>query len=92
MLTALVEQILTTAQDIALHYPNAAVEPPATAVLDELTDGTPVPRLPDIADSAGRGVLIHWSAQSLTKLEDVYGPARAGSSRQRHHADCVGRS
>ncbi|MGH3777052.1 MAG: type IV secretory system conjugative DNA transfer family protein [Pseudonocardiaceae bacterium] len=78
LLTALVEHWLTTAQEMALDYPHRRVDPPVTTVLDELTNATPVPQLPDIvSDSAGRGVLIHWAAQSLAKLEDVYTPPRA---------------
>lgn len=78
LLTALVEYWLTTAQEMALDYPARRVDPPVTTVLDELTNATPVPQLPDIvSDSAGRGVLIHWAAQSLAKLEDVYTPPRA---------------
>ena len=78
LLTALVEYWLTTAQEMALDYPSRRVDPPVTTVLDELTNATPVPQLPDIiSDSAGRGVLIHWGAQSLAKLEDVYTPPRA---------------
>src|SRR5918998_5033338 len=78
LLTALVEYWLTTAQEMALEYPNHRVDPPVTTVLDELTNATPVPQLPDIvSDSAGRGVIIHWAAQSLAKLEDVYTPPRA---------------
>ncbi|MBE1493175.1 type IV secretory pathway TraG/TraD family ATPase VirD4 [Amycolatopsis lexingtonensis] len=74
VLTALVEQILTTAQDTALRCDRRRLEPPATAILDELFAGTPVPRLPAIiADSAGRGVLIHWSAQSRSQLDELYG-------------------
>lgn len=74
VLTALVEDILTTEQEMALTYPSRRLDPPATNVLDELYDATPVPRLPNIlADSAGRGVLIHWAAQSLAHLDDLYG-------------------
>ncbi|SEF36885.1 TraM recognition site of TraD and TraG [Amycolatopsis pretoriensis] len=74
VLTALVEQILTTAQDTALRRKRRRLEPPTTAILDELFAGTPVPRLPAIiADSAGRGVLIHWSAQSRSQLDELYG-------------------
>lgn len=74
VLTALVEQILTTAQDTALRCERRRLEPPTTAILDELFAGTPVPRLPAIiADSAGRGVLIHWSAQSRSQLDELYG-------------------
>lgn len=77
LLTALVEYWLTTAQDMALDYPHRRHDPPVTTVLDELTNATPVPQLPDIvSDSAGRGVLIHWATQSLAKLEDVYTPPR----------------
>ena len=68
----------TTVQDAALEYPTRRLDPPATAVLDELTNATPIPQLPDIiADSAGRGVLIHWAAQSAAQLEDTFTPTRA---------------
>lgn len=74
VLTALVEDILTTEQEKALAHPSRRLDPPATNTLDELFDATPVPRLPEIlADSAGRGVLIHWAAQSLAHLDELYG-------------------
>ncbi|GGM76434.1 hypothetical protein GCM10012275_54060 [Longimycelium tulufanense] len=74
LLTALTEQWLTTAQDLALEHDPERLDPPATAVLDELCTATPVPRLPSIiADSAGRGVLIHYALQSLAQAEDRYG-------------------
>jgi hypothetical protein len=77
-LTALAEHWLTTAQHLALEYPTRRLDPPATAVLDELPNATPIPQLPDIiADSAGRGVLIHWAAQSAAQLEDTFTPTRA---------------
>jgi len=73
ILTALAEHLLTTAQDAALAQPTRRLDPPFTAVLDELYDATPIPKLPAIiADSAGRGVLIHWAAQSWAQLEDLY--------------------
>lgn len=78
LLTALVEHWLTTAQEMALSYPTRRLDPPATAVIDELCNGTPLLQLPDIiSDSAGRGVVIHWSAQSLGQLENTFGAARA---------------
>jgi len=78
LLTALADYWLTTAQDLALTYPARRLDPPATAVLDELPNATPLPELPDIvSDSAGRGVLIHWAAQSLAQLEDSFTPTRA---------------
>lgn len=77
VLTALVEHWLTTAQDMALTYGGNRCDPVVSAVLDEITNATPVPQLPDIvSDSAGRGVLIHWAAQSMAKLEDVFTPQR----------------
>lgn len=78
VLTALAEHWLTTAQQMALEYPTRRLDPPASAVLDELCTGTPMPQLPDIiSDSAGRGVLVHWAAQSAAQLEDTFTPARA---------------
>jgi hypothetical protein len=78
LLTVLADHWLTTAQDLALTYPTRRLDPPATAVLDELPNATPLPDLPDIiSDSAGRGVIIHWAAQSLAQLEDTFTPARA---------------
>ena len=77
VLTALAEYWLTTAQDMALEYPTRRLEPPATAVLDELCNATPIPQLPSvISDSAGRGVVVHWAAQSLAQLEDTFTPVR----------------
>lgn len=76
ILTALAEHVLTTAQDMALEQPHRRLDPPLTAVLDELYDATPIPRLPAIvADSAGRGVIDHWAAQSWAQLEDLYDTA-----------------
>jgi type IV secretory pathway TraG/TraD family ATPase VirD4 len=78
LLTALAEYWMTTAQEMALTYPNRRLDPPATAVLDELPNATPLPQLPDIvSDSAGRGVVIHWAAQSMAQLEDTFTPPRA---------------
>jgi type IV secretory pathway TraG/TraD family ATPase VirD4 len=77
LLTAFVEHWLATAQDIAMETPARRLDPPATAVLDELTTATPAPELPAVAaDSAGRGVLVHWADQSIAALEEAYGPAR----------------
>lgn len=61
-----------------MTYPNRRLDPPATAVLDELPNATPLPQLPDIvSDSAGRGVVIHWAAQSMAHLDDTFTPPRA---------------
>ena len=44
ILTALAEHWLTTAQQMALQYPTRRLDPPATAILDELPNATPIPR------------------------------------------------
>lgn len=77
LLTAFVEHWLTSAQEMALDYPHRRVDPVVTTVLDEITQATPVPELPGIvADTAGRGVLVHWAAQSVAALEGAYGTQR----------------
>ncbi|WP_432854969.1 type IV secretory system conjugative DNA transfer family protein [Amycolatopsis sp. CA-161197] len=74
VLTAFAEQIITTAQERALNTEHRRLVPPMTAILDEIYEGTPIPRLPGfISDSAGRGVVIHWSAQSRAQLDELYG-------------------
>ena len=78
MLTALAEEWLNTARSMALEQPTERLDPPAVAVLDELPNATPLPGLPGIvSDSAGRGVIIHWAAQSVAQLEDCFTPTRA---------------
>lgn len=75
VLTALAEHWLRTAQEMALDYPARRVDPPVTNVFDELANATPVPGLAQvISDAAGRGVVIHWAAQSLAQLERIFGP------------------
>lgn len=78
VLTALAEDWIDAARTMALRYPKERLDPPATVVLDELPSATPIPDLPATqADSAGRGVLIHWAAQSKAQLEDTYGRDKA---------------
>ena len=78
ILTALVEYWIETAREMALHTPHRRLDPPATAVLDELTNATPLPELPaQVSDSAGRGVAVHWAAQSRSGLEETYGATGA---------------
>jgi hypothetical protein len=75
LLTALADHWINTARQVALTYPTRRLDPPATVVLDELANGTPVPGLPhSITDTAGRGVVIHWGAQGLAQLETAFGP------------------
>jgi len=80
VLTALVDHVITTARDMAAHLTDERMDPPFSVFLDELPTATPVPDLPQTcADSAGRGVLIHWVAQSRAQLEQTYGHEGARS-------------
>jgi type IV secretory pathway TraG/TraD family ATPase VirD4 len=74
LLTALAEYWIETARQMAFSYPTRRLDPPATAVLDEVAGATPIPNLPaTVADSAGRGVIIHWAAQSRAQLDEAFG-------------------
>ncbi|MBW0106077.1 type IV secretory system conjugative DNA transfer family protein [Pseudonocardia sp. KRD291] len=80
LLTALAEEWLHAAQDMALVGPGERLDPPAVAVLDELTNSTPMPGLPDvISDAAGRGVLTHWAVQSVAQLQGAFGEGPAAA-------------
>jgi len=80
VLTALVDYVISTARDLASLSAAERLDPPFTVVLDELPTATPVPTLPaTCADSAGRGVLIHWAAQSRAQIEEIYGQEGARS-------------
>lgn len=76
LVTAFVETVLFEATQYALSHTEGRdrLGPPLTAVLDELPSICPLPKLPvTISDSAGRGVLIHWAAQSQSQLEHSFG-------------------
>lgn len=78
VMTTIVAEWIDTAREMGLRYPKKRLDPPATAVLDELPAATPVPDLPTSqADSLSRGVIIHWAAQSKAQLETTYGPQKA---------------
>ena len=78
--TMFVTELLTRAQDLALSFPYQRWEPPATFVLDELTNTARVPTFPTVlADSGGRGIAIRWAAQSRSQLIEVWGQHGAAS-------------
>ncbi|MEQ3552878.1 TraM recognition domain-containing protein [Pseudonocardia nematodicida] len=78
VMTTIVAEWIDTARAMGLRYPSKRLDPPATAVLDELPAATPVPDLPTSqADSLSRGVIIHWAAQSKAQLETTYGRQKA---------------
>lgn len=74
LVTAFVSELFFRATEIALESPAERISPPLSAVLDELANICPLPRLPEtLSDSAGRGLLIHWAAQSRPQLETSFG-------------------
>lgn len=82
LVTAFVENVLFEATQLALTQGiddgRQRLDPPLTAVLDELPNICPLPKLPStISDSAGRGVLIHWAAQSRAQLVNAFGAESA---------------
>lgn len=74
VLSAFAEEFLNRVQERALDQEHRRNTPPVTTILDEIYEGTPVPRLPGfISDIAGRGGPVHWSAQSRGQLDELYG-------------------
>lgn len=74
LLTAFCEHWINTARGMALETEHNRLDPVATALLDELPNATPIPLAPRIlADTASRGVPVHWAAQSIAQLEGSYG-------------------
>lgn len=74
LITAFVQHVLDTGRRLALSAPAERLAPPAVAVLDELPSICPLPDLPTtLADTAGRGFIISWAAQSHAQLETRWG-------------------
>ena len=74
LITAFVQHVLDTGRRMALTAPAERLTPPAVAVLDELPSICPLPDLPTtLADTAGRGFIITWAAQSHSQLETRWG-------------------
>lgn len=72
--TAFVETVFETVKRLALQSERGRLAPPFTAVLDELTNICPLPKLPGtLSDSAGRGLLVHWAMQSLSQAQERWG-------------------
>lgn len=84
LVTAFVEHVLDEARRQALHQGATTgrerLSPPLVVVLDELPNICPLPSLPDtMSDSAGRGLIIAWAAQSRSQLETRWGPKGTAS-------------
>lgn len=74
LITAFVQHVLDTGRRLALTAPAERLAPPALAILDELPSICPLPDLPTtLADTAGRGFIIVWAAQSYAQLETRWG-------------------
>ena len=74
LVTAFVQHVSMTAAAMALRVGETTgsdrLTPPYVQVLDELPNICPLPRLPDtMSDSAGRGIITAWAAQSRAQLQ-----------------------
>jgi type IV secretory pathway TraG/TraD family ATPase VirD4 len=78
LIGALTAEIAHQVRMVAAALPGGRLDPPMTAVLDEvpLTCG-PVPLDDWTADMGGRGLTLHLAAQSPAQLRDTYGADRA---------------
>lgn len=80
LITAFIDTLFEEVRRDALHRPGGRQAPPFSAVLDEVTNIAPLPKLPDtLSDSAGRGLLIHWAAQSVSQLVSRWGQEKANT-------------
>lgn len=80
LITAFVEHFYETAKQEALRDRGGKerLTPALVCVLDEFTNICPIPSLPDtMSDSAGRGIVTAWAAQSRSQLETRWGPRKA---------------
>jgi len=68
LLTAFAQEVLDTAERVALTRPSRRLDPPLLALLDEAPSIAPVPTLPAlVADGRGRGIVVVYAMQSLSQ-------------------------
>jgi type IV secretion system protein VirD4 len=74
LLTAITDDVLDTAEQLAGTSPHGRLAPPFMAALDELPSIAPIPTLPQrMADGRARGLSIVWAAQTWRQLVTCYG-------------------
>ena len=70
LLTAFVDEIITTAIALAKTLPNERLDPPLGLILDEASNGTPLPDLPQLMSyAAGFGIFVVTVLQNLSAAE-----------------------
>lgn len=80
--TALCDELLTTAELAAARMPTRRLDPPLLACLDEVAAIAPLPSLPNLlADGRGRGITTVIALQSFSQAEARWGREGAATIR-----------
>ncbi|RMB57850.1 type IV secretory system conjugative DNA transfer family protein [Tessaracoccus antarcticus] len=80
LMTAVAEDILDTALNLAHHSPWGKLCPPLLACLDELPSTAPLPTLATrMANERALGISIVWASQTRAQLDQAYGPHHSRS-------------
>jgi type IV secretion system protein VirD4 len=78
LVTAIVEDVLDTAEAIGYEMPNGRLDPPFLAALDEAPNIAPIPSLRQrVADGRGRGVCVIYAAQGWAGVVARWGAQEA---------------
>ncbi|NEE01195.1 type IV secretory system conjugative DNA transfer family protein [Phytoactinopolyspora halotolerans] len=81
LVAALVEDMLETARRVAARSPGARLDPPLSAILDEIGNLAPLPSLPALmAEGGGTGITTTAVLQSLAQARSAWGE---------HHANTI---
>lgn len=78
LVTAIVEDVLDTAEELAYAAPTGRLDPPFLAALDEAPNICPIPSLRQrVADGRGRGICVIYAAQGWAGVVARWGSAEA---------------
>ncbi|HEX3829084.1 MAG TPA: TraM recognition domain-containing protein [Sporichthyaceae bacterium] len=78
LVTAIVEDVLDTAEAIGYGKPSGRLDPPFLAALDEAPNIAPIPSLRQrVADGRGRGISVIYAAQGWASVVARWGPQEA---------------
>lgn len=78
LVTAIVEDVLDTAEALAYAAPTGRLDPPFLAALDEAPNISPIPSLRQrVADGRGRGICVIYAAQGWAGVVARWGAAEA---------------
>ncbi|MGQ0843488.1 MAG: type IV secretory system conjugative DNA transfer family protein [Sporichthyaceae bacterium] len=78
LVTAIVEDVLDTAEALAYTAPTGRLDPPFLAALDEAPNISPIPSLRQrVADGRGRGICVVYAVQGWASVVARWGAAEA---------------